>query len=273
MARPVSTAHCGFATMEETPMKKILGAASVLLAFSTSVFAQPAIDFTSLGPTSSAMSSFNAGANDSATVGGIVIHGFTYGGGTTFNTNQGYLWLRNDSEDRGLGYCSEGSNCGATNTTGRGDWNELSNNYRDEVIRLTRPNGQSWSDLWVSSLDAGGSNSNETGTIYWSNIANPNLDSLTTSVTFSHNLIDPPGGGEVVEASIWSQASGLDVNATYLFFRAGPSNGTNNDYLVYGAGITPAIPEPETYALLLVGLGLLGFEAFRRKNLAQRAAA
>jgi hypothetical protein len=32
----------------------------------------------------------------------------------------------------------------------------------------------------------------------------------------------------------------------------------------------PAVPEPETYALLLVGLGLVGFIARRRRNLVRR---
>jgi PEP-CTERM motif len=35
-----------------------------------------------------------------------------------------------------------------------------------------------------------------------------------------------------------------------------------------GGGIIPTIPEPETYAMLLSGLALLGFTAWRRKDLA-----
>jgi len=37
------------------------------------------------------------------------------------------------------------------------------------------------------------------------------------------------------------------------------------DDFVIGVNFTPAIPEPETYAMLLAGLGLLGFVARRRK--------
>jgi hypothetical protein len=42
---------------------------------------------------------------------------------------------------------------------------------------------------------------------------------------------------------------------------------THNDWddMVIGVNFTAAVPEPETYALLLAGLGLLGFAARRRK--------
>jgi hypothetical protein len=47
------------------------------------------------------------------------------------------------------------------------------------------------------------------------------------------------------------------------------SGGMEVDHLQYGAGAAAAVPEPETYAMLLAGLGLLGFAARRRQH--QRA--
>jgi hypothetical protein len=40
------------------------------------------------------------------------------------------------------------------------------------------------------------------------------------------------------------------------------TNGNNQDYLV--ASVT-AVPEPETYAMFLVGMGLISFTARRRR--------
>jgi hypothetical protein len=44
------------------------------------------------------------------------------------------------------------------------------------------------------------------------------------------------------------------------------SGGMEVDHLQYG--FAAAVPEPETYAMLLAGLGLLGFTARRRQNMA-----
>lgn len=52
------------------------------------------------------------------------------------------------------------------------------------------------------------------------------------------------------------------------FKTTGEASGTTQFHVFYdGLSVAPTtpIPEPETYALLLAGLGLLGFEAWRRK--------
>ncbi|MDR3323361.1 MAG: PEPxxWA-CTERM sorting domain-containing protein, partial [Zoogloeaceae bacterium] len=41
-------------------------------------------------------------------------------------------------------------------------------------------------------------------------------------------------------------------------------------HIVYNSNPAPAVPEPETYAMLLAGLGLVGLIARRRRNLARR---
>jgi len=43
------------------------------------------------------------------------------------------------------------------------------------------------------------------------------------------------------------------------------TNGYKQDYLVASMGSVTPVPEPETYAMLLAGLGLIGFTASRRR--------
>jgi hypothetical protein len=43
------------------------------------------------------------------------------------------------------------------------------------------------------------------------------------------------------------------------------TNGSKQDYLVATLGSVTPVPEPETYAMLLAGLGLIGFTASRRR--------
>ena len=230
-------------------MRKFI--AVLMSCFSVSAFAAtaPAIDFSTIGsPTS-----FNSTPQSSATIGGITIDAFTYFAG---NYTPSQLWLRHDGE-WGFGVCSEGSLCGPANTAGNGDYNELSNEHRFEVIRLTLPSNKQWSDLFVSSLDMGGSNGNESGILYWSDSATPVLGSLSSS-TFSHNGLGANYG------SIWNQVS-PDTNAHYLFFSPDASNGNNNDYLVWGANVSP-VPEPATYLTFLAGIGLVSLVIGRRRN-------
>lgn len=232
-------------------MKKLYLAAA-LAAFAGVAQAAPPIDFTTIPPGTN-----NQPLAHSETAGGVTASAFVYNGGTSYTDV--ILWLRNQTNDNGLGVCSE-TNC----KTGGGDVNELSNQLNDEVIRLKAPTSNHlWTDVWVSSLDTGGSNDAESGLVYWSNTALPNLSALTP---IQIDLNDITGGG--VEGSIWKHlvVNGIDPTADYLFFRADPLNTeggkANNDYLVWGVGTQP-VPEPGTYALMGVGLALAGF-AFRR---------
>jgi hypothetical protein len=50
-----------------------------------------------------------------------------------------------------------------------------------------------------------------------------------------------------------------------------PNTNWNGDFGTGGGAIVPGIPEPETYAMLLAGLGLLGLVARRRTRRQDRA--
>lgn len=55
---------------------------------------------------------------------------------------------------------------------------------------------------------------------------------------------------------------GIEGNNGFDYRPGGVPAFTNNEYI----GISDAVPEPETYALMLAGLGALGFVAGRRKK-------
>ena len=91
-----------------------------------------------------------------------------------------------------------------------------------------------------------------------------------------HLLINVLGSGEVVTLTNGTSSlygTYLDVNGK-ITLAPGTVYGsimanqikTSSGPSVFGDTYTPPIPEPETYALLLAGLGMLGFVARRRKR-------
>jgi uncharacterized repeat protein (TIGR01451 family) len=182
---------------------------------------------------------FGAGANNTnlgqnETINGIRADAYYISSGTYRTTNT-VLWGRNVPSDHGLGVWSNGE---PDPIAGGGDVNEISNQLNNEVIRLTKPTGEQWSSLWVSSLDVGGSGNAELGTLYWSNSATPDLATLTTKFVFKYGDF---GLGEEEGNILSLNPPGFDATAKYVFFVAGPNpSGTNNDYLLWKAGTIPA---------------------------------
>ena len=177
-------------------------------------------DFTSLGANNTTLA-------QNVTVNGVRADAFYLSGASYLTTNT-TLYLRNEPNDNGLGVVSNGEN-----PTLGGDVNELSNQANLEVIRLTKAANDKWTSLWVSSLDNGGSNSMEMGTMYWSNSATPDLSTLSaSSFTFKYSDFGTSSEGNVLSLNL----ANFDATANYLFFRAGPNAaGTDNDYLVWKA--------------------------------------
>jgi hypothetical protein len=228
--------------------------ASILTASAAS--AGPVIDFSTIGSNNSYL-----GATASAN--GITVTAYV----TNFATTS-HLWVRNESlPEKGLGVCSEGQSlC----LSGAGDKNELSNETSLEWIVLQRPANEAWSQLWVSSLDVGGTGGHEQGTVYWSNT----LGSLTSNFSFKNGDFGSNAYGNILGLAA---ASGFDPFANYVMFRAGlpggPGSGQNNDYLVWGATLVACrdctvqgFPAPEPITVSLFGAGLAAAVAMRRRQ-------
>ena len=173
------------------------------------------------------------------------------------------LIARNETDDKGLGVCTEGADASSCNIggTGGGDYNELSQLVNEEAILLTLAPGWTWSELWVSSLDTGGTGGTEEGRLYWGDV--PDVATLLAGSSSFHFVAGGlPSSG--VEGKL-SLPSGFNFNARYVLFRPDGAIGSreNNDYLVWGATAT-SVPEPGT--LTLLGLGLAGVRFARRRK-------
>jgi hypothetical protein len=168
----------------------------------------------------------------SATVNGITASAYYFdsSSGTWKDAN---LWVRNEApNDLGLGVCSPGeSYCSPSNygQYGNGDSNELSDEVNQEVIVMERPAGYQWSDLVVSSMDSGGTNGAESGTMYWSS------DSIADIDTFLKNTLTG-GNPDQLAFSYGTDASHINVNGDVLGLPGAGAFDPNSKYVVFTSG-------------------------------------
>jgi hypothetical protein len=256
-------------TRKELIMRRVLGVVVMAVAAVAPATgaADPTVQFNLIAP--------SPGGNlliSSTTYQGIGIDAFYRDPSTSAHlfipTN---IFVRNEGpHDVGLGVCSPGEiHCGAVGIfTGHGgDSNELSNEDQShrELIRLTLPEGDTWTHVYISSLDCNGDPScgtsaePERGRLFYGSSADPNASrTLFTSFTGSNSALDDYA------------LTGAAASAKYLFFLPGDGTTGNNDYLVRGVDVVDPVPEPGT--LLLLGSGLSGVGFLMRRRRARKVA-
>ena len=88
--------------------------------------------------------------------------------------------------------------------------------------------------------------------------------STPLSGTLLFGVNSTPFSGAAVGSVVFFDNDIEEINATFNFTSDfGPISGTLE---ASGASFLTAVPEPETYILMLVGFGLLGLVASRRKQ-------
>ncbi|MCV2356033.1 PEP-CTERM sorting domain-containing protein [Paucibacter sp. B2R-40] len=123
--------------------------------------------------------------------------------------------------------------------------------------------------VWAQTLTLGAGTYDFSGSAASTYFANPSLlQAVVTVGAYTFNV----GSSVQLDSSTgtWKTLSGS-------FTLNGPVTGTvkllnlttdynGNDFVVDNLTLTAAVPEPETYALMLAGLGAIGFVARRRRS-------
>lgn len=258
-------------------MRKIIfSSLCVLLVFSASAILQATtVSFTPASSGSLGSSTHTYG------VPGIVATAYYWNGSAWVTGVSGLsLYGRNESGEHGIGVCDPSEFSNGTNHTnlcgtagGNGDYNELSNKTKKELIQLTLPTNYSWVSVQLSSLDKNSSTDSalfERGTIWASNGAFGSAGSVVIC-----NYV----AGGATSSCFGTTSSGEPTvnigssfaNYKYLYFQPNDWSAAcvtnnncnnNNDVLIEAASV---LRTPEPASLALLGAGLLGLVA-RRKS-------
>lgn len=108
-------------------------------------------------------------------------------------------------------------------------------------------------------------------------LLNSNGTPVTSPWPAQWSIFDATQSGNNLTANFsdfWNPLVNLAPSTNYLVLVTGVATTNGAQYSLWGSGLAqgstitpvPAVPEPETYAMMMMGLGLIGLVSRRRKN-------
>jgi hypothetical protein len=141
---------------------------------------------------------------------------------------------------------------------------------------VVQGSGTSINDLFTFDLGAGNISSGYSVVNIPLSFSGGEWNTALATLTLSSNADGIVGNGDdqLLASAIWSQSPNSENSLSIAYDQAitGPAyitvTGITNggDGGIYSGAIAAAVPEPETYAMLLAGLGLMGAVVRRRSN-------
>lgn len=150
---------------------------------------------------------------------------------------------------------------------------DLGANPTDENIYSVTHNVESFLDVFTFSLTSTSDTISSAVALLF-----PGLSGVGSSYEINNGTLslfsDPDGDGaagvntQIATATFGDSTGVLAYNnaaaGSYYWAVAGDAVGSNGGVYLYSANTAAVVPEPETYAMMLAGLGLIGFIGRRR---------
>lgn len=198
-----------------------------------------------------------------------------------FDTDLNITWLADANYGAGSSY-DDGVMYQASTTDGRMSWANAnawaaSLSIVDSINNITYDNWRLPSTLQPdfschvqpgNVSDGYGCSGSELGHLFYTELGGVQNSTISATHNANYSLFQ-----NLKSDIYWSGTEYVYSSAGYawaFYFHTGSQDVNNKNYVFYALAVSPgdvgAVPEPETYAMILAGLGLLGFVAHRRKQ-------
>jgi len=145
-----------------------------------------------------------------------------------------------------------------------------SNHMYDLTLKVTSLGTDGIGNAWGSLSTVENGFTNGSGAFYASQTSASGFtfENAVSGYTFNFNYSTPPTGFSPFALAISLSAGTYSYSYSHNIYSISHSGTMQLTQLrdTTDYGTLPAVPEPETYAMMVAGMGLIGFVARRRKN-------